>query len=125
MKGRYREKVKKLLEDAEKALQAQAWTSAANSYDSAIEGLLRYYIKQRHRVNVGYNWRKVPKELRDKGIEVEKELERLMHEFAELRYTSGRGIGYHAGVAWADESSARKYQKLASRTYKELAHKLH
>lgn len=121
MKESYEEKVKKLLEDAEKALQAEAWTSAANSYDSAIEGLLRYYIKQRHQVDVGYNWRKVPDELRSKGIEVEEKLERLMLDFAELRYTSGRGVGYHTGVAWADEGSARKYQKLALRTYKELA----
>jgi len=121
LKETYREKVRGLLEDAEKALKAQAWTSAANSYDSAIEGLLRYHIEQRHHVNVGYNWKKVPEELRSKGIEVEEKLERLMLDFAELRYTSGRGVGYHAGVAWADEDSAKKYQKLALRTYKELA----
>ncbi len=120
MRENYKEKVKKLLEDAEKALQAQAWTSAANSYDSAIEGMLRHHIKQRHHVNVGYNWKKVPEELRRKGTEVEENLERLMLDFAELRYTSGRGIGYHAGTAWADEGSARKYQKLALKTYKEL-----
>ncbi|MEM2901623.1 MAG: hypothetical protein QXO32_02680 [Candidatus Bathyarchaeia archaeon] len=71
MKKSYREKVKKLLEDAEKALQAQAWTSAANSYDSAIEGMLRPHLKNKYHVNVGYNWRKVPEELRSKGVEVE------------------------------------------------------
>lgn len=113
MKRSYKEKVRKLLEDAKKALQAQAWTSAANSYDSAIEGMLRHHIKQKHRVNVGYNWKKVPEELRTKGIEVEEKIERLMLDFAELRYTSGRGIGYHAGTAWADKDSAIKYQKLA------------
>jgi len=121
LKESYKEKVKKLLEDAEKALKAQAWTSAANSYDSAIEGMLRYHIKQRHHVNVGYNWKKVPEELRSKGIDVEEKIERLMLDFAELRYISGRGIGYHAGTAWADEDSAKKYQKLALRIYKELA----
>ena len=62
----------------------------------------------------------MPEELRSKGIEVEEKIKRLMLDFAELRYTSGRGIGYHAGTAWADEDSARKYQKLALRVYEEL-----
>ncbi|MEM2964842.1 MAG: hypothetical protein QXE22_05275, partial [Candidatus Bathyarchaeia archaeon] len=98
--------MKKLLEDAEKALQAQAWTSAANSYDSAIEGMLRPHLKNKYHVNVGYNWRKVPEELRSKGVEVEEGVEKIILDFAELRYIAGRSVGYHAGVAWADEASA-------------------
>lgn len=120
LKRNYKEKVEKLLEDAEKALNAQAWTSASSSYDSAIEGILRYYIKQKYNVNVGYNWKKVPKELENKGIKINDKLKELILEFAELRYTSGRSIGYHAGISWANEDIARKYKKLALKIYEEL-----
>ena len=37
-------------------------------------------------MNVGYNWKKVPEELRSEGIDVEEKIERLMLDFAELRY---------------------------------------
>lgn len=83
-------------------------------------GMLRHRVRQAYNVEVGYNWRKVPEELERKGIKIDETLKKLILAFGELRYVSGRGVGYHAGIAWANENTARKYRELAWKTYKEV-----
>lgn len=80
----YEEKIKELMDDAERAIKSEAWTSTAISYDSAIEGMHRYLIKQAYGVDVGYNWRKIQGELERKGFKIEDALKKLMLGFAEL-----------------------------------------
>ena len=55
-----------------------------------------------------------------RGFEIDDAKKKFMLEFAELRYTSGRGVGYHAGIAWTDENITQKYHDLLQKNYENI-----
>lgn len=105
-----------MIESGNNAYDRADYTAAVLTYDSAIEGMFRRYLFTRYNETVGYDWRRVEKELKSRKVKLPRKIARLLSEFAILRWRSKRGPKYHWARAFEKED-AERYKELVGKVY--------